>query len=110
MLNIFQSWRELGESVPFVVRRANWSGDYDVVVQKIEIGNWPYGKAYGWPRHNGVANGHFEYNRRWKKAHEIPNAGSFQWSFVSDQVDQDELAQQIADWEEPIDDYRTYQP
>ena len=82
--NIFQIWKEqVGEKTPFAVRRANWSERFYVVVERVEIGKFPYGKAYGFPVADGRESNHFQYNARWRQDSEIPNAGSYQWELVS---------------------------
>ena len=80
--NIFQIWKELGEKVPFGVRRDNWSNEYYTVVEKIEIKRWPYGNAYGYPTVNGKYSNHYDYSADWIKHKLIPGAGSYQWSFA----------------------------
>lgn len=53
--NIFQLWRENGEKVPFQVIKDSWDeSKHFAVVERVEIGNWPYGKAYGQYFYNGV--------------------------------------------------------
>ena len=90
--NIFQIWKELGEKVPFAVRRQNWSDAYYVVVEKIEIGKFPYGRAYGFPVSNSRYSDHFEYDSRWRKKRIIPNCGSYQWELVEDvELDRNKL-------------------
>jgi len=47
--NIFEIWKENGEKLPFKVIRNSWDENkgHFALVKKIEIGKWPYGKAYG---------------------------------------------------------------
>lgn len=82
--NIFQIWRDLGEKIPFAVRRRDWSERYYTVVEKIEIKKWPYGNAYGYPTENGRKSDHYEYDNGWKKYRLIPCAGCYQWTLVKD--------------------------
>jgi hypothetical protein len=82
--NIFQICKEqAGERTPFAVRRANWSEKYYAVVEKIEIGKFPYGKAFGFPVANGRFSNHFQDDAQWRRNSVIPNAGSYQWELVS---------------------------
>lgn len=54
--NIFQLWRENDEKLPFVVIKNSWDETkHYAVIEKIEIGKWPYGKAYGQYFFNGKA-------------------------------------------------------
>lgn len=82
--NLIQLWEENNEIVPFKARRDNWNRNFYVVVEKVEVGNYPYGKVYGYPVENGVRNNHFAYNRIWREEGIIPNAGSYQWNLVKD--------------------------
>jgi hypothetical protein len=41
--NVFQIWREQGEKFPFKVIRWTWSPGRTFLVERIEIGKWPYG-------------------------------------------------------------------
>lgn len=54
--NIFQLWDENGRRLPFKVAKQTWSAEagHYLVVERIEIGNWPYGKAWGQYHWNGV--------------------------------------------------------
>ena len=71
--NVFQLWKENGEQLPFKVIRWTWNPSASAyLVERIEIGNWPYGKAWGRFIRNGVPS---ELDR-------MPNAGSFQWKIV----------------------------
>ena len=80
--NIFQIWDDNGRKLPFAVRRFNWGPEYCAVVEEIEIRKWPYGIARGYSMKNGVPNNHFAYDNNWRKDHQIPNAGSYQWTLV----------------------------
>lgn len=81
--NIFQIWKEqVGEKTPFAVRRANWSEQYYTVVERIEIGKFPYGKAYGFPVSNGRYSNHYQYDAQWRRTSSIPSAGSYKWELV----------------------------
>ena len=81
--NIFQIWKErLGECTPFAVRRANWPGRYYTVVEKIVVGKFPYGKAYGFPVSDGRYSNHYQYDVLWRRESLIPGAGSYQWELV----------------------------
>jgi hypothetical protein len=82
MMNIFQIWASIGETVPFAARRANWPPQYYVVVEEVEISYFPYGVACGYPTIKGERNDHFGYDSAWQTRQAIPNAGSYQWSFV----------------------------
>ncbi|MBZ9742250.1 hypothetical protein [Mesorhizobium sp. CO1-1-4] len=70
--NVFQLWKEQGEKLPFKVIRWTWSANRAFVVERIEIGNWPYGNAWGRPILNGVAG----------PQEKLSCAGSYQWKVV----------------------------
>lgn len=80
--NIFQIWRDNGEKLPIKVRRCNWSSAFYTVVERIEIGNWPYGKAYGYPTIEGERTDHYNYDKQWCDQGIIPCCGCYQWSLV----------------------------
>jgi len=84
--NIFEIWREIREKVPFGVRNYRWSDEYYAVVEKIEIGKWPYGKAYGYPTINGQYTDHYEWNKRWRQTKQIPLDGCYQWTLVENAI------------------------
>ncbi len=92
--NIFQIWKEQVEGkTPFAVRRANWPQQYYAVVERVEVGKYPYGKAYGFPVENGRYSNHFQYDAQWRRTGVIPNAGSYQWELVSGvELDRKKLA------------------
>lgn len=71
--NIFQLWKENGELLPFKVIRWTWNPAVSAyLVEQVDIGKWPYGKAWGRFVHNGVPG----------KLEKMPNAGSYQWKIV----------------------------
>ena len=84
--NIFQIWKAIGEKVPFAVRNYRWSDQYYTIVEKIEIGKWPYGYAYGYPTINGRYSNHYERDNTWRKSNRIPLAGCYQWTFVENAI------------------------
>lgn len=84
--NIFQIWKANREKVPFAVRNYRWSDKYYTVVEKIEIGKWPYGYAYGYPTINGKYSDHYERNKSWRQNKLIPLAGCYQWMLVKDAI------------------------
>jgi len=84
--NIFQIWKMIGEKVPFAVRNYRWSDNYYTVVEKIEIGKWPYGKAYGYPTINGQYSDHYERYKRWRQTKQIPLDGCYQWTLVENAI------------------------
>lgn len=46
--NVFELWEEQGEKLPFKVKRVNWTTqNIFILVEKIVIGKFPYGIAYG---------------------------------------------------------------
>lgn len=55
--NIFEIWKENGEKLPFKAIRNSWNENkgHFVLIEKIEIKKWPYGKAYGQYFYNGQA-------------------------------------------------------
>ena len=82
--NLIQLWEDNGENTPFKARRAGWNTQYCVVVEKVVVGNYPYGKVYGYPMCNGKKNDHFNYNKLWREEGLIPNSGSYQWTLVEE--------------------------
>ncbi|MDF2892535.1 MAG: hypothetical protein K0R80_2902 [Clostridia bacterium] len=82
--NLIQLWEENDCKVPFKASRDNWSAEYCVVVEKVEVVKYPYGNVYGYPMYNGKKNDHFSYDKRWREERIIPNCGSYQWSLVSE--------------------------
>jgi hypothetical protein len=54
--NIFQLWREAGEALPIRVVKNTWSAEvgHYLIVERIEIGRWPYGLAWGQYHWRGV--------------------------------------------------------
>jgi hypothetical protein len=81
--NIFQIWKEqAGEKTPFAVRRAGWANIFYTVVEMVEIGKYPSGKAYGFPVANGRYSSHYQYDAQWRRSSLIPSAGSYQWELV----------------------------
>lgn len=84
--NIIQIWQEIGENVPFAVRNYRWSDQYYTIVEKVEIGKWPYGYAYGYPTINGQYSDHYERNKEWREKRWIPLAGCYQWTFVENAI------------------------
>lgn len=47
--NLFQLWKLNGECLPFKARKETWrvSPSHYMLVEKVEIAKWPYGKAWG---------------------------------------------------------------
>lgn len=47
--NIFQLWDENGRQLPFRAAKKTWSAEagHYLIVERIEVGNWPLGKAWG---------------------------------------------------------------
>lgn len=78
--NLFQIWYDLGQKVPFAVRRESWNpaSSYEVVT-KVEIGKFPYGKAWGYFRRR-------EQNLSEPDGEpcEVNCAGCYQWFLVDD--------------------------
>lgn len=81
-LNIFQIWESIGKITPFAVRRDNWIEKYYTIVEKVEIKEMPYGKAYGYTTINGKYSNHYQYSEDWVKDKTIPCAGCYQWTLV----------------------------
>jgi hypothetical protein len=72
--NVFEIWKENGEKLPFKVRIDSWSdrlGHY-ALIEKIEIGKWPYGKAYG----------QYFFHGKPGERGQIQNAGTYRWKLV----------------------------
>jgi hypothetical protein len=72
--NIFQIWRENGEKLPFKARIDSWSESlgHFALIEKIEIGKWPYGEAHGQYFFHGVPG----------EKSEIRNAGTYRWTLI----------------------------
>lgn len=70
--NVFEIWREHGEMTPFKVRRSSWAPTSYAVVNKVVIGKWPYGKAYGYFVKNG---------RKTSYPGCLSCAGCYQWRY-----------------------------
>jgi len=71
--NVFQLWKEGGEKLPFKVIRWTWNpATSTFLVERIEIGKWPYGKAWGRFIRNGVP----------EAPQQLNGAGSYQWKVV----------------------------
>lgn len=70
--NVFQLWKDGGEKLPFKVIRWTWSHTSYFIVEEVQIGKWPYGKAWGRFVRDGV---HGELQQ-------IDNAGSYHWKAV----------------------------
>ncbi len=81
--NIFQVWDSAGRTVPFAVRRDNWSSDFYTIVERVECEKLPYGKAFGFSVSNGVYSDHYEYNAKWRRTGLIPCCGCYQWTLAS---------------------------
>lgn len=84
--NIFEIWKELGEKVPFAVRRDNWTDEFYTIIESVEIKKWPYGTAKGYPTVNGYPSNHYDYHKKWRENREIPSAGCYQWTYVPDAI------------------------
>lgn len=71
--NVFQLWKEGGEKLPFKVSRWTWNTEKSAfLVERIEIGKWPYGKAWGRFTRNGAP----------EAPQQLDGAGSYQWKVV----------------------------
>ena len=70
--NVFQLWKRNEEALPFKVIRWTWNPETVFLVERVEISNWPYGKARGYFIRHGVRGA----------PQQLPNAGSYQWKFV----------------------------
>jgi hypothetical protein len=70
--NVFQLWKENGEILPFKVVRWTWNPATVFLIEQIEIGKWPYGKAHGRFIRNGVQG----------PPEKLANAGSYEWKIV----------------------------
>lgn len=70
--NVFELWKENGESVPFKVIRWTWNPTTVFLVERVEIGKWPFGKAWGTFIRNGVQG----------PTEKLANAGSYQWKIL----------------------------
>jgi hypothetical protein len=72
--NVFQIWRDGGEKLPFKVIRWTWDPAYSAfLVERIEVGKWPYGKAWGRFVRDGLPDATEEV---------LNGAGSFQWKML----------------------------
>jgi len=71
--NVFQLWKEAGEKLPLKVIRWTWNPATSYfLVERVEIGKWPYGHAWGRFVKDGVAG----------EPEKMKNAGSYQWRVV----------------------------
>ncbi|MGY4504477.1 hypothetical protein ACVWYH_008434 [Bradyrhizobium sp. GM24.11] len=74
--NVFQIWKARGETLPFKVIRWTWNpATTAFLVERIEIGKWPYGKAWGRIIRNGAPE---------VSSGPLSNAGSYQWKIADD--------------------------
>ena len=72
--NVFQLWKEGGEKLPFKVIRWTWNPATSAfLVERIEVGKWPYGKAWGRFIRDGVPEA---------TPQQLSGAGSYQWKVV----------------------------
>jgi hypothetical protein len=69
--NIFELWDVNERQLPFKVVRESWNqaSDHYILVERIEVRNWPYGFAWGRYFRDGKAG----------EEHKIGSGGSFQW-------------------------------
>ncbi len=70
-LNVFQLWDQRGRELPLRVVKETWArvpGHY-FLIEKVEIGKWPYGSAWG-RYHRGGSVGLPE---------KLRNSGTFTW-------------------------------
>lgn len=75
-LNVFQLWEQCGRKLPLKMVKETWAqvpGDY-FLVEKIEIGKWPYGSAWGrYCGHGSVG-----------PIEKLRNSGTFTWRIYTD--------------------------
>ncbi|QRI48307.1 hypothetical protein JQC76_09335 [Elizabethkingia anophelis] len=74
-MNIFQIWKEIGERVPFMVKKGYWSDYSNVLITRIDIKKYPYGDAYGISCNNGNLTGESE---------KLNSPGVYDWKLISD--------------------------
>lgn len=78
--NIFQIWNDLGQRVPFAVKRESWNpaSSYEWW-QRLRLGSSPYGKAWGYfrRREQNISEPDGEPG-------EVRCAGCYQWFLVDD--------------------------
>lgn len=69
--NLFEIWKENHQRLPFRAILDSWAEELEnyVIVEKIQIDKWPYGKAYGQ---------YFFHGKRDRNG-QIDNAGTFRW-------------------------------
>ena len=70
--NVFQLWTEGGE-LPFKVIWWTWPATSAFLVERIEVGKWPYGRAWGRFIRDGVPE---------PTPRQLSGAGSYQWKVV----------------------------
>jgi len=70
--NIFEIWRGNGEKLPFKARIDSWCEKHFVVVERVEIGKWSYGQAFGQ---------YYFYGKPGDKTI-IKNSGTYRWTLV----------------------------
>jgi hypothetical protein len=68
--NIFELWKENGEKLPMKVIIDSWNpNEHYALVERIEIGKWPYGKAHG----------QYFFHGKPGEIGQIRNAGTYRW-------------------------------
>ena len=72
--NVFQLWEEGGAKLPFKVIRWTWNpATSTFLVERIELGKWPYGRAWGRFIRDGVLEA---------TPQQLSGAGSYLWKVV----------------------------
>ena len=72
--NVFQLWEEGGAKLPFKVIWWTWNpATSTFLVERIELGKWPYGRAWGRFIRDGVPEA---------TPQQLSGAGSYQWKVV----------------------------
>lgn len=68
--NLFELWRENGEKLPFMAIIDSWDENkHYALIERIEVKNWPYGKAFG----------QYFFNGRPGERGLIRNSGTYRW-------------------------------
>jgi hypothetical protein len=77
--NIIQIWEDIGKRVPFAVQRWSWADNSCVIVYKVEVTKYPYGKCYG----VFVRDGYLQEFQLYKNDL-ISCDGCYQWKYIDE--------------------------
>jgi hypothetical protein len=69
---------------PFAVRMSNWSTEYYVVVEHVEVISYQYGNAFGSAFKNGNHSELFSNDQFWREKKRIPRCDNLIWVLADD--------------------------